>query len=434
MMRNGVGLAAVWVGLLVISLAVGASPARAEAQAPSGLSADCDRGSASACFSLAVAYQDGSGVAQSYDQAITFYRKALAINPNLSVARDNMAIAVGLRGKIPVKDPAVEARAAYAAGVAAEDRKDFSTAARQYEAACTAGLLKGCFAAGYAHEHGEGVAANPARAAAYFTKACDGDYGRGCTSLGLLYANGKGVKQDKARAARLYLKGCDGGEAAGCFDLAGLYERGEGVARSDEQAIAFYRRALVIDPGLDLASTQISIVRDRQKAGGKAVAATPEQAFDVGLAAYDRKDFATAARNFTLACDGKFARGCYNLGVMNSQGTGVATDKARAAQLFEAACVGKSANGCFNLALAYDDGAGVAHDLVKATAFYAKACNIGNAMGCYNTAVSYVRGDGVSKSDDRAITYYRKALVIDAKMAIASQGITDAQQRLAAKR
>jgi hypothetical protein len=84
---------------------------------------------------------------------------------------------------------------------------------------------------GWMYEEGNGVARDPARAAALYKQGCDGGEAGDCTMLGLKYAEGKGVAHDPARAVALYKQGCDGGDSVGCTMLGIMYAQGKGVAR-----------------------------------------------------------------------------------------------------------------------------------------------------------------------------------------------------------
>lgn len=52
----------------------------------------CNGGIAPACSNLGTCYEQGIGVVQSYDRAIAYYRRALAIDPNNSNYSDNIRI------------------------------------------------------------------------------------------------------------------------------------------------------------------------------------------------------------------------------------------------------------------------------------------------------------------------------------------------------
>jgi uncharacterized protein len=254
---------------------------------------------------------------------------------------------------------------AFDAGMAALGRKDFATAARQ------------------------------------FTIACNGLNGEGCFSLGSAYETGEGVSTDKARAVRLYDQACNLRAVDACINLGAMYIDGDGVGQSFDRAKAAYRRALVIDPQNDLALDGLKLVERRRlqpRANASARPATAPQALDAGIAAYRQNDFVTALRQFSTACDGRLAIGCYNLGAMYSNGYGVAPDKARAARLYDTACDEGVANGC-------------------------------NHLGSF-----YEQGTGVAQSNVRAIEYFRRALVIDPKHEDAQANLARVEKRRAAKR
>ena len=54
------------------------------------------------------------------------------------------------------------------------------------------------------YQHGDGIAADPARAAALHQHACDAGVAAACTNLGVLYTEGQGVAVDPASAAALF--------------------------------------------------------------------------------------------------------------------------------------------------------------------------------------------------------------------------------------
>ena len=54
------------------------------------------------------------------------------------------------------------------------------------------------------------------------------------------------------------------------------------------------------------------------------------------------------------ACDSGNMRGCYNLGVMYTNGNGVEKDLGKAVELFKKACDGGDMDGCRNLGIMYE--------------------------------------------------------------------------------
>src|SRR3954469_20839527 len=96
---------------------------------------------------------------------------------------------------------------------------------------------------------------DPAQAAESYRQACDNGIADGCVHLGIAYAHGQGVAADPARAfqlysraAQLYAAACDGGNAHACNDLASLVIDGRGVPRDTVRAIQLYARACQLDP------------------------------------------------------------------------------------------------------------------------------------------------------------------------------------------
>ena len=71
------------------------------------------------------------------------------------------------------------------------------------------------------------------------------------------------------------------------------------------------------------------------------------------------KDDAEAVRLYRKACEGGYARGCSNLGVMYEYGRGgLSKDEAEAVRLYQKACEGEDALGCTNLGFMYQTGLG----------------------------------------------------------------------------
>jgi hypothetical protein len=105
---------------------------------------------------------------------------------------------------------------------------------------------------------------------------------------------------------------------------------------------------------------------------------------DNGKKAYEEKDYKTAIKLFSKACDDGNANGCNNLGDMYKNGQGVQQDYFKAVELYTKACDGGYAKGCKNLGNMYSKGQGVQQDYFKAVELYTKACDGGYADGCEN--------------------------------------------------
>ena len=85
---------------------------------------------------------------------------------------------------------------------------------------------------------------------------------------------------------------------------------------------------------------------------------------------------------YKKACDGGFAIGCADLGVMYEYGQGVKQNYFTAADLHKKACDGESATGCYNLGNKYIKGQGVRQSNQKALELFGKSCDMRNQNGC----------------------------------------------------
>jgi uncharacterized protein len=185
--------------------------------------------------------------------------------------------------------------------------------------------------------------------------------------------------------------------------------------------------------------------------GAANLEAAPEAAFD----AFKKNDYATVLR----VCEAAAKAGdsiCQDmLGVLYSEGKGVARDQAIAFHWFQLAAAQGNPTAAFNLALAYERGEGVATNMAEAEKWYDKAAEAGIPYAQFRLAIlaitvhkdakggvkwlrpaaaqglpeaqamlgfSYERGDGVKKNEKLAAKWYEAA---------ADHGDAQAQSRLA---
>ena len=140
-----------------------------------------------------------------------------------------------------------------------------------------------------------------------------------------------------------------------------------------------------------------------------------------GVRAYDRGQFALAAKELQPAAQAGDPDAQFHLGLMHDFGKGVQLDHAKAAALYRKAAEQGHADAQYHLAVSYDDGEGVPQDFKQAVYWYTQAANQGLAKAQYNLGVSYDKGEGVAKDHQMAAQWYRKA---------ADQGDSDAQYNL----
>ena len=91
---------------------------------------------------------------------------------------------------------------------------------------------------------------------------------------------------------------------------------------------------------------------------------------EIGLAAYQTGDFATALKEWQPLAEQGIAEAQYNLGVMYESGNGVVQDYAEAVKWYRLAAEQGYAVAQYNLGLMYDNGDGVVQDYAEAVKWY----------------------------------------------------------------
>ncbi len=120
-------------------------------------------------------------------------------------------------------------------------------------------------------------------------------------------------------------------------------------------------------------------------------------AFEDGLSAANRQDYATALRIWRPLADQGDASAQYNLGVMYANGQGVPKDDVQAVKWFRLAADQGQATAQYNLGFMYDNGRGVPKDYVQAVKWYRLAADQGDAMAQTNLGSMYTKGRGVPR-------------------------------------
>jgi hypothetical protein len=207
------------------------------------------------------------------------------------------------------------------------------------EVSCTSGIMAACQRLGSMYDEGKGVAKDYSRAFALYSRACDSGDAGGCNSLGSMFDIGKGAAKDDTKAVALYTKACDGGSAEGCNNLGALYLAGRGVGVHERFA-------------------------------------------DCGNYCDSAKDYPTALKLFSKACDTGSADGCFYLGSMYSESYGVTEDESMALTLFTRSCDAGSARGCYVAGIYYRTGNYVQKDKAKSQQYLNKGCSLGSELAC----------------------------------------------------
>jgi len=122
-----------------------------------------------------------------------------------------------------------------------------------------------------------------------------------------------------------------------------------------------------------------------------------------------------------LAEDGD-AEAQANIGYMYYVGEGVRRDPFEAVHWYLQAAGQENVDAQYNLAVAYAFGDGVVQDDAEAARWYRRAADQGHSVAQYSLAISYALGEGVPQSEDSAVRWYREA---------ANNGYAAAQYNLA---
>ena len=139
---------------------------------------------------------------------------------------------------------ALGARAAsFDDAVAAYQRADYAGAMRIWHDLGEAGDVRAIYNLGVLFDLGQGVTADPARAAVYFQHAAQAGHVRAMSNYGRLLEQGRGVAKNEELAAHWFRKAAEGGLAEAQYNLGLMYERGRGVPQDERDAAAWYSRA-----------------------------------------------------------------------------------------------------------------------------------------------------------------------------------------------
>ena len=117
--------------------------------------------------------------------------------------------------------------------------------------------------------------------------------------------------------------------------------------------------------------------------------------FEDAVAAYQRKDYASALSLFRSLAEQGDTRAQGNLGVMYSHGEGVPKDETEAVKWYRRAAEQGDAHAQYNLAVRYERGGGVAQNVAEALKWYRLAAAKGDVLAHGNLGVMYANGNGV---------------------------------------
>jgi TPR repeat protein len=156
--------------------------------------------------------------------------------------------------------------------------------------------------------------------------------------------------------------------------------------------------------------------------------------FDDAYAAFQRQDYATAARLWRPLAERGHDSSQFFLGYMSYLGYGVPQDYAKAMMWFRRAAAQGNAEAEYNIGVLYDRGEGITQDYSQALVWYRKSVTQGYALAAYNLGVMYLYGRGVAQDYIEAHKWLNIAAATNAAWGQKERDMAaEARDRVAAK-
>jgi TPR repeat protein len=153
-------------------------------------------------------------------------------------------IADWLAARLGGADPrAGDLAARYEEAVGAYAEQDYATALPALQALADRDHPGVWFHLGLIHQHGQGVAVDPAEAARWYLMAAERGHSSAQLSLALLHHTGQGVPRDYATAAQWCRRAAESDLVGAQVTLALMYQEGQGVKQDHAQAAGWFRKA-----------------------------------------------------------------------------------------------------------------------------------------------------------------------------------------------
>ena len=96
----------------------------------------------------------------------------------------------------------------------------------------------------------------------------------------------------------------------------------------------------------------------------------------------EKGNYKKGSEMLAKACSEGNAEGCFTLGYMYKNGSGIEQDTQKTAALWERACMLGDSNGCIKVAMLYEKGSDIKQDHQKAKELLSKACDLNDDLGC----------------------------------------------------
>jgi uncharacterized protein len=253
------------LSFLLVRPALAADPAPALSESVRLHAQACDKGVASGCNNLGLAYARGRGAPRDLEKARALYRRACEAGEALGC--NNLGTTLEGKERIALYEKACAmpggALACSNLGVTltAKDRspKEKARGRALLEKSCADGSGDGCHSLGNLVDDPTAGTPDPRRAEQLFHRSCELGCASGCVNLGRLLERGAGAPAPDTveRMVRSYETACQRGDATGCNNLGVLYLNGKHVRRDLARAEGLLRPAC--DEGMQLACTNLGL-------------------------------------------------------------------------------------------------------------------------------------------------------------------------------
>lgn len=201
------------------------------------------------CFNLGIMYLNGSGTAQSFDQALYWFQKADE-NGDSDAAPliEFLQTIVDLQKKVECGDTEARAELAeqlMALGARSGDNDSFyKKSVELAEQAAAEKIPLAYWVLALAYQHGRGVSQNSKKAFECYEQGAEAGHSGCINNLAICYRTGRCVPEDQEKAFELSLQAAEMGNALAMRNVGECYQFGTGVEESMKKAIYWYEKAL----------------------------------------------------------------------------------------------------------------------------------------------------------------------------------------------
>ena len=306
--------------------------------------------------------------------------------------------------------------------------QDYTEAAKWFHKAAEQGDMFSQFATGSNYEQGEGVAKNLPEALRWYRKAADQGYARAQFNVGNSYYHGLGVTRNFAEAIKWYRTCAEEGDVlvAGraLYCLGFCHANGQGVTKNLVEAYAHYdlagatvaeARAGLVDLGSKLTADQLAAAKKRSAALQKELGdklrlkdktAKPSQS--VTPASAEPAKVPTPEVIKTMA-EQRDAYAQYRMGYRYANGDGVEKNLVESLKWYRKAAENGQVEAQYRLGFIYEQGRGVPVNYVESASWWRKAADQGHAGAQFSLGYCYGRGEGVPRSPSEAAKWLHKS-------------------------